>query len=1000
MAKIIFYFFFYIIFAISLKKLNLKTIYNLSYFSEIHIVVKGSGERKLLYDNFDIEPFEVLVNDIKDDSCKKTCNLPKEINNVTLRFNREINSCYRMFNNLINIIEIDLSNFDFSKVANMYEMFGDCKNLTKINFGKIQTSSLLNMEFVFTHCYKLTSIDLSNFDTSKVKSMYALFNGCHNLEKINLGKINTSSVENMRSLFNSCKKLISLDLSNFDTSKTTLMFKMFYYCKNLKFLDLSNFDTSNVDSIALMFEHCESLIYLNLKSFKIKNTVNITDVFKRISPYVKFCLEDSETKNYLFSGNNKESNCDDDCFKENIKIDIVNNSCIESCKNNGFNYEFNNICYYECPTGAYELECEGDDCIHSIKECFDITPEGYYFDKTTNKYKKCLDLDKYFITIFMNNTNITNQEQVLNNIRKILLNESNKINLNSNDCVLNYNNVSYTITSTKNQKNNENINVSTINLGKCEDKIKEKYNIGKNDNLYILKLDIKLDKIQKVEYEVYSPDSTNNLKLLNLSICENIKIDISIPIELSKEEIDKYNKSSNIYNDICYISTSETGTDKPLIDRQKEYKNINFSVCEENCDFVEYDFENKKAICSCLTKVKLPLISEIQVDKEKLFSNFKDINNIGNFKMLKCVYLLFDFSNSFKVASNYLIFILVILSLIAIFSFICYNERQIKKYIMKYSFIKKSDKIYENNTTKNMKNYNQRKSKVFKLNNKNNSLFKNKERYFNFSSNNKRLSNNSKNKFIIKNDEYKKNIPNKTKLITQKPKKAKFTINKKLKFNLKTNSIIKNKFNYYNDSEMNSLLRTQHILIFTFCQFRDYNSMQIKIYILFLTFGINYLISAMFYSDATMHKIYVEQGSFDFTYQLPQMIYSFLISTILSTLLNSLGLYEDNIITFKNEKNKVGKSKKAICNIRIKIILFFVVSYIIIFLLWIYLGCFNTVYKNTQKHLILDVVSSFVISFIEPIFVYLLPGVFRILSLKKNVNRPLLFKFSKLLQLL
>ena len=172
-------------------------------------------------------------------------------------------------------------------------------------------------------------------------------------------------------------------------------------------------------------------------------------------------------------------------------------------------------------------------------------------------------------------------------MRKILLTEFDRIIFEKdNDYVLNYNNVNYTITSTKNQQNDKNKKVSTINLGKCEDKIKEKYNIGKNDNLYILKLDIKLDKIQKVEYEVYSPDSTNNLKLLNLSICENIKIDISIPIELSKEEIDKYNKSSNIYNDICYISTSETGTDKPLIDRQKEYKNINFSVCEENCDFV------------------------------------------------------------------------------------------------------------------------------------------------------------------------------------------------------------------------------------------------------------------------------------------------------------------------------------------------------------------------------------------------------------------------------
>ena len=48
-------------------------------------------------------------------------------------------------------------------------------------------------------------------------------------------------------------------------------------------------------------------------------------------------------------------------------------------------------------------------------------------------------------------------------------------------------------------------------------------------------------------------------------------------------------------------------------------------VCEENCDFTEYNTEAKKAICSCYTKIIFPLISEIKVDKEKLFSNFKDI---------------------------------------------------------------------------------------------------------------------------------------------------------------------------------------------------------------------------------------------------------------------------------------------------------------------------------------------------------------------------------------
>ena len=96
-----------------------------------------------------------------------------------------------------------------------------------------------------------------------------------------------------------------------------------------------------------------------------------------------------------------------------------------------------------------------------------------------------------------------------------------------------------------------------------------------------------------------------------------------------------------------------------------------------------------------------------------------------------------------------------------------------------------------------------------------------------------------------------------------------------------------------------SLLKMKHILIFTFFQFRDYNSNIIKINIFFFRFSINYIISAMFYSDTTMHKIYIDNGSFDITYQLPQMLYSLIISSILGILLNLLGLYEKDIAEFK-----------------------------------------------------------------------------------------------------
>ena len=65
----------------------------------------------------------------------------------------------------------------------------------------------------------------------------------------------------------------------------------------------------------------------------------------------------------------------------------------------------------------------------------------------------------------------------------------------------------------------------------------------------------------------------------------------------------------------------------------------------------------------------------------------------------------------------------------------------------------------------------------------------------------------------------------------------------------------------------------------------------------------------MFYSDTTMHKIYIDNGSFDITYQLPQMLYSLIISSILGILLNLLGLYEKDIAEFKKYNIKKKKVK-------------------------------------------------------------------------------------------
>ena len=179
----------------------------------------------------------------------------------------------------------------------------------------------------------------------------------------------------------------------------------------------------------------------------------------------------------------------------------------------------------------------------------------------------------------------------------------------------------------------------------------------------------------------------------------------------------------------------------------------------------------------------------------------------------------------------------------------------------------------------------------------------------------------------------------------------------------------------------------------------DYNSYMIKIYMFFLTFAMNYVVSAMFYSDSTMHQIYVDDGSFDISYQLPQMFYSFIISSVLGSLLNFLGLYEGDIAEFKKIQKRNKNRRKVLFNIKLKVVLFFIIDYILIFFFWIYLGCFCAVYKNTQIHLLLDVTSSFIISFLTPFISNLLPCFLRILSLKdKKGKKYILFKFSNIIQ--
>ena len=199
-----------------------------------------------------------------------------------------------------------------------------------------------------------------------------------------------------------------------------------------------------------------------------------------------------------------------------------------------------------------------------------------------------------------------------------------------------------------------------------------------------------------------------------------------------------------------------------------------------------------------------------------------------------------------------------------------------------------------------------------------------------------------------------------------------------------------------------NLLKSKHSLIFAFCNNEDYNSKIIKIDLFFIEFSLNYVINALFFDDETMHKIYIDKGSFDLETQIPLTIYSYLISIVLDTPLAFLALSNDSIINFKQNKitsksRKIGK--KLIFCLKTKFVLYFILSFIFLLFFWYYISLFGIIYKNTQYHLLNDTLISLGFLFSLSIWNLFIPGIFRILSLSYPKKKSkYLYKFSKLLQ--
>ena len=345
------------------------------------------------------------------------------------------------------------------------------------------------------------------------------------------------------------------------------------------------------------------------------------------------------------------------------------------------------------------------------------------------------------------------------------------------------------------------------------------------------------------------------------------------------------------------------------------------SVCEKDCVFKDYNYTAKKVICECLIKIKFPLISEIEINKNLLINNM-NISNIINLEIIECCDVLFSKIGLIKNIGNYILIIIILINTKLLIVFIIKGFKSIENQIEYIINIK--------NIIKN-KDCDKKKKKLPK-----------KNIIINNISNFETTTDNSNFKF--KNIKFSDNID----LSNLNNDIVKYNDNELNNLSYKE-AIINDKRNYIN--YYFSLLKIKHILLFTFFNNNDYNSKIIKIYLFIFTFALYFAINSFFFNDSTIHKIYENKGKFNFIHLLSIAFYSSIISSIINIIIKYLSLSENNVLEIKHEKNDIiKKSEKNIKMFKNKIynILYFN-FYTSYFILVLYFLLLCDIYKYSNS---------------------------------------------------
>lgn len=174
-----------------------------------------------------------------------------------------------------------IGNFNMDNVTDMGVMFSssNVSDFSELNIADWNTSKVENMTSTFSGTKKLKDFSfLKNWNVSSVTNLQRTFYGASSAEEIPVEKWDVSKVKTFNNTFYGTSAVTNLPIENWDVSSGT-DFSGTFWASGVKTVDLSKWNTSNGTTFYAMFNSMDNLETLDLSNLDMTNATDVQYMF-------------------------------------------------------------------------------------------------------------------------------------------------------------------------------------------------------------------------------------------------------------------------------------------------------------------------------------------------------------------------------------------------------------------------------------------------------------------------------------------------------------------------------------------------------------------------------------------------------------------------------------------------------------------------------------------------------------------------------------------------